>query len=952
MRRQILLDGDWQFQLDPAGEFGQSPRQYDRTIPVPLPWQAAFKDLAEYSGYAWYRREFDLGGDWLGGDLLLHFGAVDYWCQVFVNGRMVGQHEGGYTPFSFSIKDAAKAGQNELVVRVYDVSQTGMVTPRWPNYPESASHAAPPFDADEIPHGKQEWYESVSGIWQSVTLTATPLRYLETIRVTPHNSGQADFKIELAGDLGGQPGGSIVLELSDLAGQPVGETRLEIIPGQAVYSAQLTVENPRLWDIGQPHLYTAEVSLVGQDGTTDSLTTRFGFREISTGQGKLLLNGRPFFLLGALDQDMYQDTIYTPPSREYLADQFRKAQQLGLNCLRCHIKVPDPLYLDLADEMGLLVWSEIPSWRTYFHKGTLHANQLNIDDLLKNRVEQTLRDMVARDFNHPSLVIWTLVNEDWGTALALRQPDRDWVRELYNLCKQLDPTRLVVDNSACGNGWGPNVHVQSDLEDFHNYNNIPDLATNFEDLVEGLNMRPLWTYSTAGDTARTGQEPLLLSEFGNWGLPSLKALQNEDGSDPYWFNLGPWWGGWAGEPGWPGGVAERFARYGLDKIWPDYEAFATASQRHQFNAMKYEIEAMRRQSNFAGYVITELSDIYWESNGLLDFKRQPKIYHEQFSEVNSPDVLLLKPERYNGWAGQSIPFQLEASFYGPTAWEELQLKNSSGQPGVILPDSTFDIPLAAVTALGRFDLQLPAVEQTETVEYRLALTGKSGQKAASTHYRVLTLPESFRQPGYKELLAVLEKAGAGGSASARLGKALAGLGYRVEANLANDPKLAITANPTPELLAWVKQGGDLLYLASTGPGPFFWIGGRGDPYAGNWISSFSWLKPGIHRRLRGVENPLGLAFKEVMPRTVIQGLPFEKAEYQADFLAGQIGGWIHHPAAHTVQFRYGKGRVVMTTFTLESALLEKADTVAVAMLHDLVDYLKSPDCDPRLAANY
>ncbi|MBN9391282.1 MAG: hypothetical protein J0I20_24850 [Chloroflexi bacterium] len=943
MRQQSVLDGEWQFQLDPEGQFSQAPSAYDRTITVPLPWQAAFKDLAQYSGYAWYRREFDLAEDWLSGDLLLHFGAVDYWCQVFVNGELAGEHEGGYTPFTFSIKALARAGSNELAVRVYDVTESGLETPRWPNYPANPSHAKPPFGYNEMPHGKQEWYESVGGIWQSVTLTVTAARYLKNVHVTPHNSGEVNLKVELGGDLAAVPAGEIKLALFDQAGQPVGETSLAVVAGQASYSTGLTVQDPHLWEIGQSYLYTVKASLENGGAATDAISSRFGFREISTRDGKLLLNGRPFFLLGALDQDMYQDTIYTVPSREYLADQFRKAQELGLNCLRCHIKVPDPVYLELADEMGILTWCEIPSWRAFLHiqRGTYHPNQVIIDDILKHRVEQTLRDMVERDFNHPSLVIWTLVNEDWGTTLAVRQDDRDWVNTLYKLSKEIDPTRLVVDNSACGNGWGPNVHVHSDLEDFHNYNNIPDYATNFDTFVEALNQRPLWTYSTFGDTVRTGHEPLLLSEFGNWGIPSLKALQNPDGSDPYWFNMGPWWSGWGGEAGWPAGVQDRFTRYGLDKVWPDFEAFAAGSQWHQYNAMKYEIESMRRQSNFAGYVITELADIYWESNGLLDFKRQPKVYHDLFGEVNNPDVLMAKPERYNGWAGETVDFQLDASHYGPADWQGLQL---TGNTAGLVVSQAVEVPQAAVTSLGQFKLDLPAAEKAQVAEYKLALTAKSGESVAATRFKLLTLPESYKQAAYQGQVAVLGNHGLGGH--------LQGLGYQAGTALGGETGLAITSKPTQELLDWVREGGDLLYLASSGPGPFFWVGGRGGPYSGDWVSSYTWLKPGIFRRLNGLENPLDMAFKEVAPRNIIQGLPFEVAEYHGDFLAGQVGGWVHFPVAHALQLRYGKGRVLMTTFALESALLEKSDTVATALLHDLVDYLKSPECNPRLSANY
>lgn len=945
MRQERSLDGQWQFQLDPDGAVTTPPTTYERQIQVPLPWQAAFQDLGRYSGFAWYRREIELADEWLTGDLLLHFGAVDYWCQLFVNGQLAGEHEGGYTHFSFSIREYAKAGTNEIALRVYDTCQTGTETPRWPEFPEVSSHAQPPFSSNEIPHGKQEWYENVGGIWQSVTLSAVPALYIKRVAITPHNSGLAEVKIDLVGDATAASG-QLAVTLTDRNGQIAGRASAALADGQSSYTTSVQVDNPRLWEIGASYLYGAEVLLNADSPGEDTWTGRFGFREITTRDGLFLLNDKPFFLLGALDQDMYEHTIYTVPSREYLADQFKKAQELGLNTLRCHIKPPDPVYLELADEMGLLVWAEIPSWRSHFHKGTYHANQMNIDDLLKARVENTLREMVDRDFNHPSLIIWTMVNEDWGTALPLRQEDRTWVGDLYALSKQLDPTRLAVDNSACPVIWGSNLHVHSDIDDFHTYHNIPDYAGSYDRMMDAFNLRPLWNYSSHGDAVRTGHEPLVLSEFGNWGLPSLKGLQNEDGSDPYWFFMGPWWSDWGGEPGWPKGVLERFKRFGLEKVWPDYEAFATASQWHQYQAMKYEIESMRRQPHFSGYVITEMSDIYWESNGLLDFKRQPKVYHDIFGTVNNPDVLIALPESYSAWSGQTVNVNLLTSHYSQADWSNPKLTWTAGNNGIAPAPVTLAVQQSAqVAKLEAVSLQLPPVEKTGLVKYTLQVEDGQANRLAYNELDILTLPESAHQAAYAGRVSVIET-GKGSFASV-----LSGLGYQVGEGLGADTELAVATTATSKLLAWVRQGGDLLFLAD-GPGPFFWTQGRGDPYGGNWISSYSWLKPGAYSRLDGVESPVSLTFREIIPANTLLGLPIEQDAYQDDFLAGQVTGWIQHPAVHTVQFRFGQGRVIMTTFNLEKAIKDKADPVGIAMFHDLVDHLKSDACDPKLKGNY
>jgi hypothetical protein len=173
------------------------------------------------------------------------------------------------------------------------------------------------------------------------------------------------------------------------------------------------------------------------------------------------------------------------------------------------------------------------------------------------------------------------------------------------------------------------------------------------------------------------------------------------------------------------------------------------------------------------------------------------------------------------------------------------------------------------------------------------------------------------------------------------------LGYNVQTELTLDTRLAITNYPNPELLRWVRDGGDLLFV-SEGPSPFFWVQPRGGAYSGSWLTSFSWLRPDVHKRLN-VQNPLSLPYASVMPRGTIVGLPVEDEAVQHDLLAGMVSGWVGNPAVHTVQFRYGRGRVLMTTFKLEEAY---RDAVAVAMLHDLIEHLHSGECQPTLKANY
>lgn len=954
MRNTTSLNGQWEFQLDPQGQLSLEGLQPDRVIPVPMPIQAAFPELRQYSGYMWYRRTFTV--DDHDGELLLDFGAVDYWCQIYINGNCVAEHEGGYTPIRIPIRRFVQSGENTLAVRVYDTVQTEISIPRWIERPAPET-SQPPFNAETIPHGKQTWYIDASGIWQNVTLTPVPTRYIDRAHITPDiHTGDAHVRVWLGGAV---QSGTLRVTIKGVSAET------SVAAGQSEASVTVRVPDVQWWSPDTPVLYTASVEF-----EADSLDVHFGYRQISTRDGVLLLNGQPFYLLCALDQDLYPDTIYTVPSEDFLRDQFIKAKQLGLNSLRCHIKPPDPIYHDLADELGLLIWAEIPSWRTFYGAKSNHPDAYYLDDAVKNRARAILEDMIARDFNHPSLMIWTLINEDWGSTLLLSQDDRDWITELYDYAKQLDPTRLVVDNSPCPAPWGLSVHVKSDLDDFHVYTNIPDQADIFEQFVEQFGMRPLWSYSNIGGVQRTGKEPLILSEFGNWGAPSLKQF---GGGMPDWADLSGWWSPFDGEAGRAEGLLDRFAELGLNAIWKDYEAFAEATQWHEYHALKFEIETMRRLKRLQGYVITEMSDIYWESNGLLDFARGTKVFHDKFSEFNAEDVMVPEFERTTYWSDEGARVRFHVSHYSAKDWANARATVTTESSETLLTAEVGDLTRGDVRDLGRARWKMPDVSTAQHAQ--LTLTVANGTQLARNTASVLVLPAESSKAAYKGEVAAILRLDKGSTQNATLytsssapaaaavtglptddveemhsmGKLMLQSGYQISRSIGASTSLTITDHPTEEILDWVRAGGDLLYLANSGGSPFYWVQGRGGTYGGRWVTSWNWLRPGVYRRIP-VENPLTLPFMDMTPQSVLLGLPVSDSAFHGDFLAGQVAGWVRHPAIHTVQFRYGQGRVVMTTYPIREKL--RFQPLALAMLHDLVDHLTSEACQPVLQPNF
>ncbi|HKD92244.1 MAG TPA: hypothetical protein VKB56_10080, partial [Terriglobales bacterium] len=366
----IPLEQNWKLLPDADAKYTLQtlPKDGWRPVRVGISWNAQFDDMRDFGGVGWYRTTI---AKFASTHTLLRFSACDYFCEVFVNGEKVGEHEGGYTPFEIDVTSHLRSDSNELIVKVTDP----------PRDAKRNQQLLPQFLYDELPHGKQNWYVQTGGLWQSVALLAVPKISISSVHVTPTNAG--DVKVDVAAwfpKLAGGYSATLQVELFDRDGRTAGGSS-ESAWGQPVggncradyclstASISLHVYAPKLWSPNDPYLYTAKATLTARatSGETDMVAVRFGFRDLTTRGGKLYLNEKPFYMIGALDQDFYPATIYTPPSPGYIRDEMRKAKALGLNTLRCHIKICTPDYLDAADEVGMLIWYEIPSWNDERH---------------------------------------------------------------------------------------------------------------------------------------------------------------------------------------------------------------------------------------------------------------------------------------------------------------------------------------------------------------------------------------------------------------------------------------------------------------------------------------------------------------------------------------------------------------------------------------------------------
>ena len=890
----ISLDGEWQFRPATAKSW--------RAINVPGSWESQFADLREYSGQAVYRTQFHVPQDWQGKAVTLNFGAVDWRAEVTVNGKHAGLHEGGYTSFRFDVTRYVRFGRaNDLQVTVTDAG---------PGRP------AGDLDFSEIPHGKQSWYGTQSGIWQSVFVEALSPVHIARVRVTP-DIDRATAMIEVALN---EPSGRGELKVAVTSPDAPGASAVvPLAAGKSKYTAEIELDDPTLWEPDSPYLYTACVTLKLDGKIADSSCVEFGMRKIEARDNLIFLNNHPIFLIGALDQDFYPGTEYTPPSDQFLKTQFIRAKRMGLNMLRCHIKIPDPRYLEWADRVGIIVWYEIPNFDM-------------LTDKSKARARDLLTQAVERDYNHPSLCIISIINEGWGIDSG-KPEHRAWQKEMYDYAKSLDPTRLIVDNSACGG----NFHLKTDIEDYHAYYSVPDHYREYASWVAGLAKHPDFTFSPHGDAERRGWEPLMLSEFGNWGLPRISRLREGYKGDPWWFATG------RGATH-PAGAEERFREQRLDRVFADYDALAQASQWQEWISLKYEIEEMRKHPQIVGYVITEFTDLNWESNGLLDMCRNYKAFYDELPFVQAQDVIIPDWRAVNFWGGSRFSMDVLVSHFSTRRLRNCTLKwdlKGSDLEGEI---GGLDIREHTTAKAGTVRFAVPLVEKAQKARVRLILESAEGELIAENYQEVNLFPLEDKKPERGRRVSIWDPTGGLTDLRARMES----MGYEVADDLEQETIL-ITSALDDRVRGFAQDGGRVILLArdrqsiprlATSP---LAVKSRDESgWWGDWCSSFIWFRKAGPMTSLPLGQNLDFEFHRMIPKSVIAG--FDLGEDADDVFSGIFVGWLHRPAAMVGQFRTGDGRVLVTTLDVAPSFGE--DPAATVFLRDMVEYASGTEFRP------
>jgi len=729
----LNLNGPWRFRFDwdrcgvKEGWFEPDEREWREQIIVPFCWESLAAwgegDTAGNDNYystrvfrrplevtranhrsapryeiGWYRRWISIPSNeaWQGKRVILHIGAADFFTDCWCNGKHLGAHEGGYTPFEFDLTDALDGTAKPvlIVLRVED-----------------------PMDNSEQPVGKQwRWYTPTSGIWQTVYLEPRSQTHIAGFRIVSDlNACAAGFTIRCANT----PVNSRV-ELDIVAPDSTVQTaRFEVLDGTA--SGQIKPARIVLWDPNSPNLYTSTLRLLLNNYVVDTVRIYFGMRKIdfelareSGVPAALRINGSARYLRGALYQSFFPEGVYTAASVETLKQDIVYAKKFGFNFLRIHIKVDDPLLLYWADKMGILLMADFPN----FGEG-------GDTPLGRKRFETMMRETIERDFNHPSIFAWCLFNETWGfggqsefmeglvTAGALpvtpappnastvpvkRRPaagarpgmtqPQIWVQKMWELAKQLDPTRLVEDMSVCH--WEHleyYQHCDTDINSWHFYiKDYHKAKAHIDKVVSSTFLGSTFNYVPG--FLHKGQ-PLINSEYGGIG-----ALDGD-----------------------------------RDVSW----------------SFKFLTNELRRHQQVAAYIYTELHDVEWEYNGFLNYDRTPKEFGYDPRIINESNTLPIdSPPAQRVPPGEIVRLEVASSHFSTRHFNDVSLIwrmggiDAYGRLHQDLARGRAQIPFPHRKVAHAYTLELPMPKETMLCHLLLTAVTSDGVTVAQNfvHYFV------------------------------------------------------------------------------------------------------------------------------------------------------------------------------------------------------------------------
>ena len=513
------LNGIWDFEFDDLDEglkkhWESDCSKFSKEINVPFAYQTKLSGLSETIAHdiVWYKRYFSIPEEWKNRQLLLHFGAVDYKCMVWINGKLAGTHEGGHSSFEMNITDCLSE-DNYIVVRAEDYMKD-VSLPRGKQYWETKS--------------KSIFYTGTTGIWQSVWIEPVNEIHLEQVTFTPdidHNlihiglktSGKLQEKsIRIQADVS-FTGSDAVREYEQI---PITSDTYQLSDNWEYRSIGLHNFHHEgyefWWTPERPNLYDIVFTLLDGEKVLDKVKCYFGMRKISVQNGVLCLNNRPYKQRLVLDQGYFPQGGLTAPTDEDLKKDIILAKKMGFNGARKHQKVEDPRWLYWCDKLGYLVWGEMADAYVYTPEYAM-------------RMMKEWMEVIKRDYSHPCIVAWVPLNESWGIPnVKVDECQQSHAKAMYYITKSLDNTRPVMSND----GW---EHVHSDICTIHDYEPKEQvLRQRYASVTDALKFKSAGRELYVGDASYKG-EPIMVTEFGGiafqaneegWGYSSASSQED------------------------------------------------------------------------------------------------------------------------------------------------------------------------------------------------------------------------------------------------------------------------------------------------------------------------------------------------------------------------------------------------------------------------------------------
>ncbi len=654
-RESISLNGEWNIIYDHDNR-GKSLQLYKKEayyyhkcvekIQVPSCWETSKED---YEGEAWYAKSFFIPKNLDGKCLYLHFDAVNYKCEVWINDLPVGYNVGGYTGFDLSIEDFVQYGSdNTIVVRVISPIITQDIE-------------IDGIGRNQMPHWRAAL---VAGIYQDVTIHAMESTHVNDIFVEPMiQNMQAIVNINVKNTMLEEKTLRYIVEMVDSEGKLIDSKQEEFCAesGNSQLSVALDATDCRLWCLDDPALYYANVTLCDGDVEVDQYGVRFGMREFTFDQSRFYLNGKPIFIKGVFHECLYPNTLAIPEDMEIVKKELNQAKAGGLNLIRPW-RHPLPTYIyDLADEMGLLFIGGVPIECMDFYP--------NLTPYLEEQITHEFTSMIKRDRNHPCLVIWELFNE------IHRMPLKRLKHKVSLQGRLLDPTRVIFDESG-GFAGGANLYlpyskIPVPINDVHSYPNAP-LSQEMYDTYVNL--------STVKDTTESGVDEHTqsiikrgyltnVSEIGYGSLPNLESNIRE-----YAKNGNPLTPDYKYHYRLYHSLKCVLDENDLRSIYPNVESYCEATQVIHAEGNKYMLEACRLNLAIGGIVVHAFTDADWiVGAGLLDIYRDPKLPYCAVKHVFSKTYVPLRSDKPNYTEGESVVIHCSIVHEGDNEQGHLEL---------------------------------------------------------------------------------------------------------------------------------------------------------------------------------------------------------------------------------------------------------------------------------------